>query len=45
MRCLAIFFLLVGAFLFEWHERGITSAWKELKLYWSTRSDPDYEEY
>ena len=47
MRCVAVFFLLIGAFLLEWHERGFVAACRELKVYWTTRNTytiPENEE-
>lgn len=41
MRCVAVFFLLVGAFLLEWHERGFAAACRELQVYWKTRDRCD----
>lgn len=47
MRHVAVFFLLVGAFLMEWSMRGFMAACRELKLYWNTRNTciiPENEE-
>lgn len=44
MKYIAIFFLLLGAFLMEWSMRGFGSAWHQLKVYWRTRNDYTDEE-